>query len=59
MPKYLDEELAILNIEENQPFKYGIITNLINNFKGINYFVRALEITLKNYTFNEEILKAK
>ena len=57
--KYLDEELAIRNIEENQPFKYEIITNPINNFKEINDFVRTLEITIKNYTFNEAILKAK
>lgn len=59
MLKYLDEELAIRNIEENQPFKYEIITNPINNFKEINDFVRTLEITIKNYTFNEAILKAK
>ncbi len=24
MLKYLDEELAIRNIKENQPFKYGL-----------------------------------
>lgn len=59
IPKYLDEDLAIRNIEENQPFKYGIITNPINNFKGINDFTNVLEKTLKTYTFNEAILSAK
>ena len=56
VPKHLHEELAIRNIEENEPFKYGLIINPDNNYPYIDGFINNFKKIIKNYKFNDDIL---
>lgn len=59
IPKHLDDCLTIRSIEENEPFKYGLIIKQDNNSSNIQDFLKAFDKVLKNYCFNEDILKTK
>lgn len=55
IPQYLNNELVIRNIEENEPFKYGVIINPENNSSCINDFVNSFNKVIKKYKFNASI----
>lgn len=59
IPKHLDDCLTIRSIEENEPFKYGLIIKQDNNSSNIQDFLKVFDKVLKNYYFNEDILKTK
>lgn len=59
IPKHLDDCLTIRSIEENEPFKYGLIIKQDNNSSNIQDFLKVFDKVLKNYCFNEDILKTK
>ncbi len=59
IPKHLDDCLTIRSIEENEPFKYGLIIKQDNNSSNIQDFIKVFSKVLKNYCFNEDILKTK
>ncbi len=59
IPKYLDENLAIRSIEENQPFQYGLIVRLDNNSNYVQEFIQVFNKELNNYCFNDTIAKIK
>lgn len=59
IPKHLDDCLTIRSIEENEPFKYGLIIKQDNNSSNIQDFLKVFDKVLKNYRFNEDILKTK
>lgn len=59
IPKHLDDCLTIKSIEENEPFKYGLIIKQDNNSSNIQDFLKVFDKVLKNYRFNEDILKTK
>ncbi len=56
VPKHLHEELTIRNIEENEPFKYGLIINPDSNYPYIDDFINNFKKIIKNYKFNDDIL---
>ncbi len=59
IPKFLDPSLTIRSIEENDPFKYGLIIKKDNDSVIIDKFIKSFNKTFKNYTFNNDILKIK
>ena len=56
VPKHLHEELTIRNIEENEPFKYGLIINPDNNYPYIDDFIDSFKKVINSYKFNDDIL---
>ena len=56
VPKHLHEELTIRNIEENEPFKYGLIINPDNNYSYIDDFINSFKKVINSYKFNDDIL---
>ena len=55
LPKYLSSQFVIKSIEENEPYKYGLIIKKGNKSNALKLFREKFNTIIKNYRFNDDI----